>query len=75
MVVISGDIRPLICIVTLLITPFFTTNEPPSRGWGVCCDFFLAAVWLPDPPGLGFRFRGFVLRVRLRLKVSFKGPL
>ena len=31
MVVISGVISPLICIVTLLITPFITTHEPPSK--------------------------------------------
>ena len=30
-VVISGAISPLICIVTLLITPFITTHEPPSK--------------------------------------------
>ena len=30
-IVISGVISPLICIVTLLITPFTTTHEPPSR--------------------------------------------
>ena len=30
-VVISGVISPLICIVTLLITPFITTHEPPSK--------------------------------------------
>ena len=31
-VVISGGISPLICTVTLLITPLITTHEPPSRG-------------------------------------------
>ena len=31
MVVITGVISPLICTVTLLITPFITTHEPPSR--------------------------------------------
>ena len=31
MVVISKAISPLICIVTLLKTPFITTHEPPSR--------------------------------------------
>ena len=30
-VVISRVISPLICIVTLLITPLITTHEPPSR--------------------------------------------
>ena len=34
-VVISGVISPLICIVTLLITPFITTHEPPSRVSGL----------------------------------------
>ena len=28
---ISGVISPLTCIVTLLITPFITTHEPPSK--------------------------------------------
>ena len=34
-VVISGDLSPLIWVintVTLLITPFIATHEPPSRG-------------------------------------------
>ena len=30
-VVISGVISPVTCIVTLLITPFIATREPPSR--------------------------------------------
>ena len=31
MVVISGVISPLTCIVTILISPCITTHEPPSR--------------------------------------------
>ena len=47
-VVISGVLSPLIwviTVVTLLLTPFITTPEPPSRGLGS---------GFPERPGLGF---------------------
>ena len=52
-VVVSGVISPLvwfISIVTLLITPFITTHEPPSRGWGP------GGLWLQSWKFEGLRF-------------------